>query len=225
LIPRRTGTYTDTTTVRIGGETSKFPDAENRIEFDVRDPQFDIVLSKVDSYGYINSPVKATYDVVHISGSCSGLIPLNISFNNTTKYNISWNERSIELIPFKSKSINVSIYYREAGLQYFPPIIINDRTNPLEEMDVTIYRNSLFKYFAEFQNIFNSTPFMIMIYGIIMYLFNTIYFLNRISKKIEESTEVMLEGENKIDNDIKKLTEVTKYYEYIGYQNTPSKKA
>jgi hypothetical protein len=204
LIPRRTGTYSDTTMVRIGGETSKFPDAENVIEFDVRDPQFDIVPGIVDSYGYVNKPLNATYNIVHVSGSCSGLIPLNISFNNTTKYNISCNERSIELIPFKSKSINVSIYYKEAGLQYFPPIIINDRTNPLEEKDVIIYYNYLFKYIAELQNVFNSTAFMIMIYGIIIYL------LTRISNKIKESTEFMVESENKIDNDIKKLTEVTK---------------
>jgi hypothetical protein len=228
LIPRRTGTYSDITIVRIGGETSKLPDTENVIEFDVRDPQFGIVLGIVDSYGYTNKPLNATYNIVHVSGSCLGKIPLNISFNNTTKYNISWNERSIELIPFKSKSINVSIYYKEAGLQYFPPIIINDRTNPLEEKDVIIYYNELSKSLEDLQNLFNSTPFMIMLYGIIIYIFNQLYLFNKISKKIDESTDVMLEGENKIDNDLKKLTEVTKecekYYEYIGYQNIPSKK-
>jgi hypothetical protein len=204
LIPRMIGTYSDITTVRIGGDASKFPDMENKIEFDVRDPKFEIVLSNVDSCGYVNTPLKATYDIVHESGSSSGLIYLDIYFNNTTKYNVSWCEKSIKLVPFKSTSVNVSIWYKESGLHSFPPIIIDNRTNPLVEKEINIYYNLLSKRLTDLQSLFNSTPFFIMLYGILIYI------LRKIDNELKELADATIEA-NKI--------KIKKYeYEYVNIE-------
>jgi hypothetical protein len=206
LVPLAIGIYCDLTTLRIGGEASKFPDMLNKIELDVREPTYEIALNKIDPYGYINTPLNATYNIIHTAGSWEGLLNLYVSFNNTSNYNVSYNSRNISIIPFKTCPINITIYYRNSGLQPLPPIRINNKIYTLDEQNIFIYTHKLFRLAEDYQ-IFNVTSFMLALSAFILYV------IRKIDNKLKKIINLGSKDLNEIDSDLKGLTEIAKVIE------------
>lgn len=209
LIPRVTGIYSDITTIRIGGEASKLPDAMNKIELDIREPEFNVIPSEIEPYGYVDKPVEVSYEIIHEKGSCSGPIRIDVALINTTKYNISWDKNPITISPFKSTSVNMSIYYRDSGLQLLPPIFINDIPYAITDRTINIYRHQITRLGTEFHATLTSTSaiisMLVIAYSILIYI------LSKMDKELKKLTETT-------DKDLKRLTEIERVRTKIKYR-------
>jgi len=157
------GVFDATTMVRIAGDHSKHSDLYIPFDIEVRPPVFEVHVNKESSQAVVKKPLNITYNIIHKSGWCTDPFELNVSFSDSSnsEYSIFRNGhiyQSGEKIRtsfsnLKYTPINISIYYKNSGVQSLPEILVEGQVVPIpyEEAELRVYEEGINKLMEEYE--------------------------------------------------------------------------
>ena len=159
----KSGIFDINTLFRINN--SKWPDLLREDKIEIRPPEIQVEAKADQFYAIREEPLDLDYNIIYKSGWCNEKIDLNLSFNDSERYDIFIKGNStkykkyngspinIKLTPLETTVLSIQVEYHNAGKHSIPMAKIEGATVNQQDLDIEVMPGRLAKLFQDYGTI------------------------------------------------------------------------